>query len=440
MHPSQDLVNFASEGALPILLIPLLVLLFNLLIQTRNVIFKLPPQLQTDEPLQYFLLLANQVLYHIFVAQDVDTELEARAEFFEHQVADRIDAVEYILPHLEDQLVGLQIGRQHTNLLKVTAIPHLIYILLFYAIKRLQDVRAIEHYKLVVNALAEVVEILAQCLPAPLSESQALQLGMRPVGEANADHIREGVGGDGCPVAELELVLDLIIELVANIILALHDKVHFVDLLLLPVNNTAILKHPGLQQLQELDDEELVLVVLEGQVRVLGEAGPLVLFVEGACRKFELLPNLFLLMVFTLLVKVTLEVKQSIELEEELLVHEILDNQKLEVYRQRIEVKFIILVVRYVRIVVPVLKKLVQLVFKIVSQRQIIIKPLPQYRQENREPIQVVPLLQLLLHFESDLQHHVVHVREDEQAEEEEWYDDHPFKITVRPIVPQANC
>ena len=62
-------------------------------------------------------------------------------------------------------------------------------------------------------------------------------------------------------------------------------------LLLLPVNNTTILKQPGLQQLQELDDEELVLVVLECQVRVLGEAGPLVLFVEGAYCEFELLPN-----------------------------------------------------------------------------------------------------------------------------------------------------
>ena len=111
--------------------------------------------------------------------------------------------MEHILPQIKDQLVRLLIGWQHTNLLEVTAVPSLIYILLLYAVKGFEDVRAVKHNKLVVHALGEVIEVLTQRLPAPLPQSQALQLGMGPVGKTDTDHICEGVGCDGRPVAKL---------------------------------------------------------------------------------------------------------------------------------------------------------------------------------------------------------------------------------------------
>ena len=99
----------------------------------------------------------------------VDPQFETAFEFFEHYVSIVIDSLKHILPHFENHFMLLTISRQHTNLLVVTPTPRLPYIFLLNPIQRLQNVRAEEHYELVVHALGEVREVLRQLVPALFS-------------------------------------------------------------------------------------------------------------------------------------------------------------------------------------------------------------------------------------------------------------------------------
>ena len=80
------------------------------------------------------------------------------------------------------------------------------------------------------------------------------------------------------------------------------------------------------------------------------------------------------------------------------------------------------------------------MVLEAACKRPVVIESLPERGYKHCQPVQIVAIFELLLHSERNFQHHIVHVREYQEAEHEKRNNDQPFKVTVRPVVAQPNC
>ena len=124
------------------------------------------------------------------------------------------------------------------------------------------------------EGLGKLLELLAKLMPAAPPQGKALNIIVRLVVVVHPHGVAQLVAADDGAVTELEAVLELVVQAVADDVLALGDEVHFLGLFLFEVDVFLGFEVPRFEQEEKLYHEALVAIILQREVGVLAEFFP----------------------------------------------------------------------------------------------------------------------------------------------------------------------
>lgn len=151
--------------------------------------------------------------------------MAARHELFKVNVLALEDPLEDLMP----QPVGL-VHRQTLHkfdLIEVGSILEHLYVLLLHPVQGHHDVPAVVYHEDVVHTLDEVLVLLVHRQPSLPPNPKCEDVSVGAMVEVHTLLCRHDEPTDDRALAELQSVHLLGVELVANVVLARHDEVHF---------------------------------------------------------------------------------------------------------------------------------------------------------------------------------------------------------------------